>query len=227
MRILIIEDDKALCRGITYYLANEGYIVDQCTDGLDGLHFAMQSAYDLILLDRMLPSLDGLTLLQRLRKNNISTPVILVTAMTELTDKINGFNSGADDYISKPFDIEELVVRVHAILRRSNQLVKTDLLSYHDITFTPSTCLLVGPTSSYELSKREGTLIELFLRSPNITLSRNILFCKVWGPDATVEDGNLDNYIHLIRRRLQTVGSTLQIKTLRNIGYRLENIHAE
>lgn len=223
MRILIIEDDESLCKGLSYHLKNAGYIVDYYTDGLDGLYFAMQATYDLILLDRMLPSLDGISLLNKLRQNNILTPVILVTALSQLNDKIDGFDAGADDYISKPFDIEELLVRVRAVLRRSDQIIQMDTLQYADVTLNLSTLLLTGPTHSYELSKREGTLTELFLRSPNVTIPRNLIFSKVWGPDAPVEEGNLDNYIHFLRRRLHTVGSILQLKTSRGIGYRLEN----
>lgn len=223
MRILIIEDDTALCKGMGYHLKKAGYTVDCCYDGADGIHFATQEAYELILLDRMLPTLDGLSLLQQLRRKQIFTPVIMITALSQLQDKVDGLDAGADDYLSKPFEMDELLARIRAVTRRPNQLDTSQaLLSFHDISLNLSSLVLSGPDTSYELSKREGLMAEVFLRSPNTVINRNTLLLKVWGPDAPVEESNIDNYIHFLRRRLHTVGSTLQIKTLRGIGYRLE-----
>lgn len=223
MRILIIEDDTSLCKGMAYHLKKAGYTVDCCFDGADGLHFATQGAYELILLDRMLPTLDGLSLLQQLRSKQVITPVIMVTALSELQDKVNGLDAGADDYLPKPFEMDELLARIRAVTRRPNQLDATQTtLSFHDLSLNLSSLILSGPDTSYELSKREGLMAEVFLRSPNTVINRNMLLIKVWGPDAPVEEGNIDNYIHFLRRRLHTVGSNLQIKTLRGIGYRLE-----
>lgn len=227
MRILIIEDDEDLCRGMAYHLEKADYTVDCCSDGESGVHFASQSAYDLIILDRLLPSLDGLSVLSQIRKKGMCTPIIMVTALSQLHDKIDGLDAGADDYLAKPFEIEELLARVRALCRRPVIWKNQDLLSYKDISLNRSTLKLEGPTEAYTLSKREAALAEIFLRNPNIILPRNIILSKVWGPDAPVEEGNIDNYIHFLRRRLHTIGSQLRIKTLRGIGYRLEEANAD
>lgn len=226
MRILIVEDDQDLCLGMQFHLKNAGYTVDVCFDGEDALHFILQSAYDLIILDRMLPSIDGLSILQRVRTQAISIPILMVTALSTLQDKIDGLDSGADDYLTKPFETEELLARVRALSRRPTQWKNVNIISYCDTSFNTETLLLEGPISTCTLSRREANLVEVFLHNPNTVLPRNVILTKVWGPDAPVEDGNIDNYIHFLRRRLKNVGSTLQIKTLRGIGYRLENGNA-
>lgn len=164
MRILIIEDDKSLAETLRFQLEREHFETDICHDGVDGLHFIEQQAHDLILLDRMIPVLDGISVLKITRKKDIYTPIIFITAMGALQDKVTGLECGA----------------------------------------------------------REGNLLEIFLRNPGMTIPRASLLSRVWGPDASVEDGNLDNYIYLLRRRLKGVRSTLQLKTVRGIGYRLE-----
>lgn len=226
MRILIVEDDQDLCLGMQFHLKNAGYTVDVCFDGEDALHFILQSAYDLIILDRMLPSIDGLSILQKVRNQSVAIPILMVTALSTLQDKIDGLDSGADDYLTKPFETEELLARVRALSRRPTQWKNVNTISYCDTSFNTETLLLEGPTSTCTLSRREANLAEVFLHNPNTVLPRNVILTKVWGPDAPVEDGNIDNYIHFLRRRLKNVGSTLQIKTLRGIGYRLENSNA-
>lgn len=225
MRILIIEDDEDLCQGMQFHLEKAHYTVDTCFDGEDALHFILQAAYDLIILDRMLPSLDGLSVLKQIRAQGITTPVIMVTALSMLHDKVTGLDTGADDYLPKPFEIEELLARVRALSRRPTHWENESLVTFKDTSLNIGTLNLTGPLRSCSLSKREACLIECFLRSPNIILPRHIILSKVWGPDAPVEDGNIDNYIHFVRRRLHSVGSSLQIKTLRGIGYRLEAPH--
>lgn len=227
MRILIVEDDKDLCLGIQFHLEHAGYTTDICFNGEDALHFILQSAYDLIILDRMLPSIDGLSILQKIRRQAITTPVLMVTALSTLQDKVDGLDSGADDYLTKPFETEELLARVRALARRPVQWKNVNIITYEDTSFNTGTLVLKGPSSTCSLSKREATLAEVFLQNPNMVLPRSVILSKVWGPDAPVEDGNIDNYIHFLRRRFKNVGSTLQIKTLRGIGYRLEAPNAE
>lgn len=227
MRILLIEDDEELCHAMAYHLQNAGYIIDSCYDGDDGLHFILQEAYDLIILDRMLPSLDGLTLLSKIRSKGIHTPVILVTALSDINDKVAGLDAGADDYLAKPFVTEELLARVRALSRRPTRWENQKEVNFGDTSLDLSCFILKGPTHTCSLSKREATLAEVFLKNPNTILPRSVILSKVWGPDAPVEDGNLDNYIHFLRRRLHTIGSTLQVKTIRAIGYRLEHNNAE
>lgn len=223
MRILLVEDDRQLNKTLSFQLEAEGFLVDSCFDGDEACYYGEQNIYDLILLDRMLPCMEGTQVLTALRKKGISTPVILLTALGSLEDKVTGLDLGADDYLVKPFAIEELLARIRCIARRPNTLNDTNILSLSDITWRMDESILSGPSGSCTLSKREAALMETFLRRKDQVLSRNILLLKVWGPDSDVEEGNLDNYIHFLRRRLEGVGSTLQIKTIRGIGYCLQD----
>lgn len=225
MRILLIEDDEKLCEGLIFYLNGEGYITDVCHDGIDAISFIEQCSYDLLILDRMLPSLDGLKLLSHIRTKGITTPVIMLTALSDINSKVEGLDAGADDYLGKPFAIEELLARIRALSRRPAQWESTKQLSVGDISLDLNSFLLSGPSKSCSLSKRESALLEVFLNNPNILLPRNVILSKVWGPYSSVEDGNLDNYIHFLRRRLKSVDSVLKITTTRAIGYTLEVTH--
>jgi len=222
MRLLIIEDDKELCEVLQFEFRSEGIDVDICHDGYEGLQYIRQRAHDIILLDRMLPTIKGIEILKIMRKEEILTAVICITAMGALNDKIEGLDAGADDYIVKPFAFTELMARIRSISRRPkiwdyrNQVELDGLtynmnekkISYHDITCA--------------LSKKEGDLLELFMRNPHTTLPRTVILSRVWGPYSEVEDGNLDNYIHFLRKRLNHIESSHTIKTVRGIGYRLE-----
>lgn len=219
MRILLAEDDKNLNSMLAAQLSTKGFLVDTCFDGEDALYYANLNIYDVILLDRMLPIMEGTQILAKIREKNIAAPVIMITALGTLEDKISGFHAGADDYLVKPFAFEELLARIKSVTRRSPLLLSQDSLQLADINYLPATNALTGPKASCSLSKREGALLEVFLRNPDATLSRSMLLLKVWGPESEVEDGNLDNYVHFIRRRLKTVGSSLTLKTVRGIGY--------
>lgn len=223
MRILLVEDDKKLNFSLKFQLEQENFTVDSCFDGEEALYYMEETLYDLILLDRMLPVTDGLSVLQKMRARSIQTPVILLTALGQIRDKIDGLDCGADDYLVKPFDFDELCARIRSILRRPRQLSSPDILSFSDLSFTPDTLTLQGPLDSCLLSRREGALLETFLRNPRQSLSRSTLLMRVWGHDSEVEDGNLDNYIYFLRRRLKAVGSAAGIVTIRGVGYRLEN----
>ncbi len=222
MRILIIEDDKSLAETLRFQLEHNQFETDVCHDGEEGLHFIEQQSHDLILLDRMLPVLDGISVLKIAREKNISTPIIFVTALGALNDKITGLDCGADDYLVKPFDFEELLARIRCILRRPPKWEGNRPLELGDISYDTRQKKLYCKDNSCSLSAREGDLLEFFLRNPAQTIPRASLLAKVWGPDADVEDGNLDNYIYFLRRRLKSVESALQLKTIRGIGYQLE-----
>lgn len=222
MRILLAEDDEKLNETLVYGLTQAGFIVDACFDGEDALFYGEQNIYDVILLDRMLPCMEGTDVLASLRKKGISTPVILITALGTLSDKVEGLDLGADDYLVKPFAFEELLARIRCVARRPHTLTGSDTLTVSDVTWQAQESILKGPSGSCTLSKREAALLETFLRSKGQTLPRQTLLLKVWGPDSDVEEGNLDNYIHFLRRRLQITGSSLQIKTIRGIGYSLQ-----
>lgn len=222
MRILLAEDDKQLNNTLTYQLEQEGFNVDSCLDGEEALFYGAQNIYDMILLDRMLPHMEGTDVLTSLRQKGIATPIILITALGTLSDKVTGLDLGADDYLVKPFDFEELLARIRCVTRRPRALTGSDLLTVSDVSWQTSEGILTGPLGKCTLSKREAALFETLMRSKGQTLPRNTLLLKVWGPDSDVEEGNLDNYIHFLRRRLQITGSRLQIKTIRGIGYCLQ-----
>ncbi|MBM6852817.1 response regulator transcription factor [Mediterraneibacter glycyrrhizinilyticus] len=214
MHILIIEDDRELCQALTLQLAARSHTADCYHTGTEALYCAMKDSYDLILLDRMLPEIDGLSILRSLRRNKISVPVILTTALDAVSDRIDGLDAGADDYLVKPYDTEELLARIR--------------VSHKDIVLDPDTRTLSltvssGKTSDQiQLSKREVLLMEFFLRNPEKTLNREQLFTRVWGPDGTVEDGNLDTYIYFCRKHLKNLKSRVQILTVHGTGYRME-----
>ena len=222
MRVLLIEDDKNLCESLKYQLEKEGFDVDICQDGYEGLYYFRQEAHDMVLLDRMLPTMNGLQILRKARENHVHTPVIMITALGELYDKVEGLDCGADDYIVKPFEFPELLARIHSILRRGGKWENQNILFYKDLTYDVVLRQLRSPKRQLALSKREGALMEFLLKNAGATLPRSLILSRVWGPDAEVEDGNLDNYIHFIRRRLKAAESLVALKTVRSIGYRLE-----
>lgn len=223
MRILIIEDDLDLCNALRVQLCQNGYDVDICTSGTDAPYYTIQNHADIILLDRMLPGIDGLSVLKMLRKNNIQTPVILATAMDQVEDRIQGLDAGADDYIVKPYDIQELMARIRALTRRPGHLADTNTLSYQDLSLDLAQYTVTCNDITLTLSKKEFSLLEYFMKNPEKTLSREILLTHVWGADCTVEEGNLDNYIHFLRKRLKALSSQSVLKTIHGVGYRLEN----
>lgn len=219
MRILLAEDDEQLNKTLCYQLESKGFSVDTCFDGEEACYYGEQNIYDVILLDRMLPYKEGTEVLTFLRKKGISAPIILITALGALSDKVTGLDLGADDYLVKPFALEELLARIRCVTRRPHMITGDDLLSISDISLNVNDCRLCGPGGECSLSKREAALLETFMRRKDQSLSRSLLLLKVWGPDSDVEEGNLDNYIHFLRRRLRLVNSRVEIKTIRGIGY--------
>lgn len=221
MRILIIEDDEKQCCLLQFQLEQAGYDADTCFDGAEAKDYLCQNAYDVVLLDRMLPHKDGISILQEMRAAKNTTPVILLTALGELSDKITGLDSGADDYLVKPFAFDELLARIRCLLRRPSNLENLNQICLCDIVYQQDENILKGTSGSCSLSQKEGALLVLFLRHPNQTLPRNTILSRIWGANYEVEDGNLDNYIYFVRRRLKNAGSRLCIQTIRGIGYRL------
>ena len=222
MRLLLIEDDESLCLSLSYQLRQDGFEVDICRDGDEGMLWARQQAHDLIVLDRMLPGKDGLTILRQLRREGIATPVIFLTALGQVSDKTQGLDAGADDYLVKPFAYDELLARIRCVLRRPGLIADAAALHCGDIVYKPDSLTLQRGEMSTALSKRLGDLLELFVRNPGQTLSRQTILLRVWGMETEVEDGNLDNYVYFLRRSLRKVGSTLCLTTVRGVGYRME-----
>mgnify|MGYP001076995692 CR=1 FL=1 len=219
MRLLLAEDDENLNQTLTCQLEAAGFTVDACQNGDDACFYGEQNIYDAILLDRMMPCMEGTDVLTSLRRKGITAPVILITALGTLHDKVDGLNLGADDYLVKPFEFEELLARIRCVTRRSPILTNPNILTASDLTFELGEGKLRGPAGSCTLSNREAALFEALMRQKEQTLPRSTLLLKVWGPDSDIEEGNLDNYIHFLRRRLKNAGSKMQIKTIRGIGY--------
>ena len=222
MRVLIIEDDQNLSDVLSLQLQHEGFETDCIYHGADAVFYALQNVYDVIILDRMLPGMDGLTILKLLRENQIHTPVILATALDSIEERITGLNCGADDYIVKPYDIRELIARIYALVRRPSSLENVKTLSFGDLVFDLAEGNLSVKERKIHLSKRERLLLEYFLKNPNQTLSRQLLYTRIWGIDGEVEDGNLDTYIYYLRKHLRSLGSHVQISTVHGTGYKLE-----
>ncbi len=223
MRILLIEDNTELAGIVAGRLEKEGYRTDICSDGRSALHYALNPdyAYDLFILDRMLPGLDGLSVCRQIREHNITSPVLMVTAMSEIDDRVDGLDCGADDYLAKPFAVKELLARVRALLRRQGAAAGSGLISFSDLNFFPGTRELSCGSSSLTLSGRESSLLSAFLSHPLEALSREQLIFSVWGTDADIEPGNVDNYVSFLRRRLRELNSRVSIKTIYGSGFLL------
>lgn len=221
MRILLVEDDIALCEALRPALESAAYRADFCHNGTDGLALLTSGAYDVCILDRMLPGLDGLSLLRAARTDGITTPVLMLTALSGIGDRVDGLDAGADDYLAKPFDTRELLARLRALTRRPGSS-SVSCLQVGDMSLSSTELTLTGPAGRVSLTKRECDLLETLLRSPGRLQSRAALLAQVWGPMAEVEDANLDCYIHFVRRRLQSVGSAARVVTVRGSGYKLE-----
>ena len=222
MRILIVEDEKALALLVADRLKKEKYIVDVSLDGEDGLYNALMDIYDLILLDIMLPGVDGIEILKQIKKNNIKAKVIMLTAKSELEDKLLGFNEGANDYIAKPFHIDELVARVNAQLRI--EMVKNNTLEFGDLMLDLKSSDIINKNNNEKINiiNKEFQILEYFMSNPNQVLSKEMIYDKVWGLENDSMSNNLEAYLSFIRKKLKIINSNVQIKSLRNIGYKME-----
>lgn len=221
MNILIIEDDKDLCHAVSWQLQQEGHSVDCCHNGGEANLYIKREIYDLILLDCMLPEEDGLHILRSMRSEGNLTPVIILSALGEVNDRVTGLNAGADDYLVKPFAYSELAARISSLFRRKNDFGKA-AVSYGDLSLDSSENSLCCKNKKCSLSHTESELMSLLLQSGDKTTSRTVLLHKVWGVDTSVEDSNLDNYIYFLRKRLKTLESGVSIVNRRGHGYRLE-----
>ena len=225
MRILIVEDEFNLADVIASRLRKEKYIVDISTDGDDGSYKAMTNIYDLIILDVMLPYKDGFTILKELKENNIKAQVIMLTAMDGIEDKLNGFKGGADDYLTKPFHLEELVARVNIKLKKD--INNNDYLEYGDIRLDLNKKKIVNINNNEEIDVlcKEFLLLECLLRNKDQVVSKEFIYDYVWGMDNESISNNLEAYVSFIRRKLKAIDSTVNIKALRGLGYKLEVNH--
>ena len=226
MRVLIVEDEFNLADVIASRLRKEKYTVDVSTDGDDGSYKAMTNIYDLIILDVMLPYKDGFTILKELKENNIKAQVIMLTAMDGIEDKLNGFKGGADDYLTKPFHLEELVARVNIKLKKDINN-NNDYLEYGDIRLDLNKKKIVNINNDEEIDVlcKEFLLLECLLRNKDQVVSKEFIYDYVWGMDNESVSNNLEAYVSFIRRKLKAIDSTVNIKALRGLGYKLEVNH--
>jgi DNA-binding response OmpR family regulator len=222
MRLLIVEDEVALAEALVQILNKNKYMADACYDGESGLDNALTDIYDAIILDIMLPKMNGLEVLKQIRLNKISTPVILLTAKDEVADKVKGLDYGADDYLTKPFATEELLARIRTIIRRKENLVCESNLSFEDISLNLSTYELSCKGNSVKLGLKEYAIMELFLKNQSRVISKENLIEKVWGYESDAEYNNVEVYISFLRKKLNHIHSSVSIKTVRGVGYRLE-----
>lgn len=221
MKLLLAEDEKAMSEALVDILTFHHYAVDAVFDGEDALAYAESRIYDGIILDIMMPRRDGIRVLETIRKQGIHTPVLLLTAMSEVEDKIAGLDMGADDYLTKPFIMEEFLARVRAMLRRREEYAP-DILQCGNVTLDTKNIALIGPNNSFSLSKLEFHLMELFMRNPGITFSSGKLLERVWGHEGVAEIGTVWVYISYLRKKLDALGANIEIRNKRNIGYSLE-----
>ena len=222
MRILIIEDEEIIADAIATKLRADKYEVDTCFDGETGLDMALDDIYDLIILDIMLPKTDGLTVLREIKEHDVQAKVIMLTAKSTLDDKLKGFETGANDYVTKPFHVEELVARVNAILRSKNRK-NQDALEFGDLNLdvrsSALTCITTG--ESINVPYREFQVLEYLMIHQSQIVSRMQIYDSVWGIDNDFESNNLEAYLSFLRRKIKIIGSHVKIKAVRNLGYKL------
>ncbi len=222
MKVLLVEDEKQLAEALMQILKKNKYTVDAVYNGEDGLDYALTGIYDVIILDVMLPKLSGLEILKNIREENISTPVILLTAKGEVSDKVRGLDLGADDYLPKPFSTEELLARLRALTRRKGEVINDDILSFKDFSLNLSTYILEGKNNSVRLALKEVEILKYFLLRPERIVSKEDLIVKVWGYDSDAENNNIEVYISFLRKKFQYIGTDAKISTIRGVGYKLE-----
>ena len=222
MRILIVEDEVRLASTLQDLLELNGYTADICHDGESGLDNALTGIYDMILLDVMLPKLDGFALLGRLRDAGNTTPVLMLTARSEVTDRVHGLDCGADYYLTKPFEPRELLACIRALTRRQPDLRNPDLLEYGDLKLDKSAFALQCGSRSVRLSRKEFNLMELLVLNREVVLTKETILLKLWGYESDAEDNNVEVYISFLRKKLNHLRSQVKIKTIRLVGYCLE-----
>lgn len=219
MRILYVEDEKYLAEAVVHMLKKEKIAVDWVSDGEEGLELALKPNYDAIVLDIMLPHMSGLMILQTLRERGLKTPVIMLSALNEVEDKIRGLDGGADDYLAKPFKTAELIARLRALVRRP-ALVDTKTLRFEDLELDLTNRTLNG----VELTDKEAGIFEMLMKTPGSAITKEQILAHVWGPEAEFDDNYVEVYISYLRKKLKALKSRAEIKTIRNLGYKLTHV---
>jgi len=216
MRILYVEDEEFLAEAVIHILKNNKIAVDWVADGEEGLELALKPNYDCIVLDIMLPSLSGLEILETIRKRGVNTPVIMLSALNEVEDKIKGLEKGADDYLAKPFKTAELVARINALTRRP-PIAETEKLEFQDLKFDLANRTLNGEP----LTDKEGDILQMLMKNPEQAISKEQILAHVWGNESEHEENYVEVYVSYLRKKIKALGSKVEIKTIRGLGYKL------
>lgn len=221
MRILIVEDEIRLAEVLGEIMKENKYVVDIVNDGEEGYDYAASGIYDVIILDVMLPNMNGFDIVLKLRNNKVKTPIIMLTAKDEIGDKVRGLDCGADDYLTKPFSKEELLARVRALSRRQGEVILNEL-SYEDIKLDKSTNALFCNDRSIHLGLKESEILEILMCNSNRAVGKEELLEKVWGIESDAEDNNVEVYISFLRKKLNFLGSKISIEAIRKVCYHLK-----
>lgn len=219
VHILVVEDDVRLAEALSRILEDNGYTVDAVHDGQAAIDYGETGRYDVIILDVMLPKADGFTVAQTLRRQHVSTPILLLTARDATADKIAGLDSGADDYMTKPFSPAELMAHLRALTRRQGDVV-FETITAGDLTLDLESFILSCGDATIGLSQKEFAIARILLGSPGAVVSKDALIARAWGPDSTASGNNAEAYISFLRKKIAHVGSTARIETIRSVGYR-------
>ena len=217
MRILYVEDEKFLAEAVMHLLKKAKIDVDYAADGEEGLELALKPNYDVVVLDIMLPKMSGLEILQTMRERKVKTPVIMLSALNEVEDKIKGLEHGADDYLAKPFKTAELIARLKALARRP-ALIAIENLEFEDLKLDLQNRTLNG----VELTDKEAEIMEMLMKTPGLATTKEQILAHVWGADAEFEDNYVEVYVSYLRKKMKSLGTRAEIKTIRNLGYKLD-----
>lgn len=220
MKILIVDDERQLTNALATILKQNNYSVDCAYDGEEGLDYALSDIYDAIILDIMMPKMNGFELLKNIRLNKVDTPVLMLSAKSEISDKIEGLNAGADDYLAKPFDTAELLARIKALLRRKEKFTG-DVLTYNDISLDRDSFTLSCGTKKISLGKKEFQILEMLMLNSGKSIDKEKFIEKVWGFDTDTEYNTIEVYVSFLRKKLVAVGAKTEVKSIRGIGYTL------
>lgn len=223
MRLLLAEDEKSLSKAITAILERNNYSADAVYDGLEALEYLESDVYDGVILDIMMPKMDGITVLKKLREKGNNIPVLILTAKSEIDDKVLGLDSGANDYLTKPFNSRELLARIRAMTRAVSAQT-TSVLTIGNISLDTASYELSSPTGSFRLANKEFQMLEMLMRSPGRLIPTEMFMEKIWGYDSEAEISVVWVYISYLRKKLAALGANVQIKAARNAGYSLEEV---
>lgn len=222
MRVLVVEDDRPLAETLVQILKRNHYSAECVHDGGDGLDYALSGGYDIAVLDVMMPGLDGFAVAKRLREAGSNMPILMLTARADVDDRVRGLDSGADDYLPKPFATEEFLARMRALARRKGEVVERGgVMTFGDIEYSPSSLMLACRGKEMRLTNREGQLLEFLIRNQGIICSKEMIIERVWGPDSEAEHNHVEVYVSFLRKKFARLGSAVAINAVRGAGYLL------